>query len=323
MIWAGVKPQTRALYDTGIRSYLKVCRLHRIDRPFPATVRTLSVFITALAFGEHGVKRVKDTTISKYLSAIRSWHVDLDEPTHVFGNEHIRFLLQGAANLFPAESSDKREPMSPEVLKGMLTTRAATNETTSTQLNLNAAFTLAFAAFLRMGEFTWPDSDAMSKDFSRLHPAQKHVTFLPDHMLLTLPMSKTDKGNKGITIPVAKIDGPLCPYAHMKRLFDSRLYNPEAPLFSTAKGTFNRQTVISAMQRRIAALGTPAHNYLGHSFRKGAAKAAAAAGVLEEECKILGRWKGSAVKRYFRNHPNTILMLQRRVHRSGNSILNT
>lgn len=72
LIWARVKPQTRALYNTGIRSYLKVYRLHRIDRPFPATARTLSVFITALAFSKHSVKRVKDTTISKYLSAIRS-----------------------------------------------------------------------------------------------------------------------------------------------------------------------------------------------------------------------------------------------------------
>lgn len=317
-----MKPATRDLYDTGIRSYLKVCRLHQIEDPFPATVRTLTVFITALAFGEHSVRRVKDTTIAKYLSSIRSWHVDLNAPTDVFGNEHVRFLLQGAANLFPLESSDKREPMTPQLLEQMLTQRAATNETLNTQLSLNAAFTLAFAAFLRMGEFTWPDTHAHSRDFSRLHAAQKHVTFLTDHLLLTLPMSKTDKGNKGITIPVAKIDGPLCPYAHMKLLFDSRPYSPEAPLFALANGTFSRQTVITAMQRRIAAVGIPAHNYLGHSFRKGAAKAAAGAGILEEECKILGRWKGSAVKRYFRNHPNTVLMLQRRVHRSGNSILN-
>lgn len=322
LIWAGVKPSTRDLYDTGIRSYLKICRLHQIERPFPATVLTLSVFITALAFGEYSVKRVKDTTIAKYLSAIRSWHVDVNMPTDVFANEHIRFLLQGAANLFPAESSDKQEPMTSELLEQMLTQRAATNETWNTQLNLNAAFTLAFAAFLRMGEFTWPDSHVSSKDFSRLHTAQKHVTFLSDHLLLTLPMSKTDKGNKGITIPVAKIGGPLCPYAHMRQLFDSRPYNPEAPLFALAKGTFSRQVVIAAMQRRIATLGTPPHNYLGHSFRKGAAAAAAKAGILEDECKILGRWKGSAVKRYFRNHPNTVLMLQRRVHRSGNSILN-
>lgn len=41
------------------------------------------------------------------------------------------------------------------------------------------------------------------------------------------------------------------------------------------------------MQRCIFALGTPSQNYLSHSFQKGAAKAAAAAGVMEEECKIL------------------------------------
>lgn len=317
LIWAGVKPETRRGYDTAIRSYRKVCRLHQIDRPFPATVRTLSVYVTALAFGEPSVKRVKHTTISKYLSAIRSVHVDLNMPTDVFGNEHVRFLIQGASNLFPFESTDKREPMTPNLLEQMLTDRAATNETLNTRLNLDAAFTLAFAAFLRMGEFTWPDADALGEDFSRRHVAQKHITFLPDYFLLTLPMSKTDKGNQGVTIPIAKTGGPLCPYAHMKRLFDSRPYNPEAPLFALANGTFSRHTVITAMQRRIGALGTPPQNYLGHSFRKGAAQEAARAGLTEEEIKLLGRWKGTSVKRYFTTSPDRFLLLQRRVHRSG------
>lgn len=56
-------------------------------------------------------------------------------------------------------------------------------------------------------------------------------------------------------------------------------------------------------------LGTPPYNYLSYSFRKGATAAAAKAGILEDECKILGWWKGLVVKRYFRNHPNTMLML--------------
>lgn len=322
LIWAGVKPSTRKLYDTGIRSYRRICKLHGIDKPFPATARTLTVFVTALAFGEHSVNRVKASTIQKYISGIRSWHVDLNASTEVFANEHIKFLLTGAANLFPATTTDKRQPIDPNLLQGMLSDRAVAAEDTTTKLNLNAAFTLAFMAFLRMGEFTWPDSHAIAPDFSQQHFAQKHVTFLPTHMLVVLPMSKSDKSNKGVTIPVARINGPICPYTHMKALFDSRPYNPDSPLFALSSGSFSRQKVIDAMHRRIAALGIPAYDYLGHSFRKGAAQAAAAAGILEDECMIMGRWKGSAVKRYFRNHPDTILTLQRRVHRtSTNTIL--
>lgn len=321
LIWAGVKPSTRHLYDTGVRSYLKVCNLHRIDNPFPATVRTLSVYITALAYGEYHVKRVKSTTIQKYLSSIRSWHVDVDMPLDVFSNEHLKLLISGAGNLFPDTSTDKRQPIDARLLEAMLSPRATASEDSTTQLNLDAAFTLAFMAFLRMGEFTWPDSHIIAPGFSQQHVAQKHVTFLPNHMIVVLPMSKSDKANKGVAIPVTRTNNPICAYNHMRRLFDSRPYDPEAPLFAMASGSFTRQKVIDAMHRRIAALGLPAHEYLGHSFRKGAALAAAAAGILEEECMILGRWKGSAVKRYFRNHPETILTLQRRMLRDPNTVL--
>lgn len=109
-----------------------------------------------------------------------------------------------------------------------------------------------------------------------------------NYLLLTLPISKTDKGNEGVIIPVARIGEPLCAYDYVRRLFDSRLYVLKALLFTTIKGIFLRQIVIAVMQRRIAALGTPSYNYLGHSFRKGAAKAAIAAGVTKEKCKILG-----------------------------------
>lgn len=63
--------------------------------------------------------------------------------------------------------------------------------------------------------------------------------FLLDYLLLMLLISKIDKGNKGIIIPIAKISGPLYPYAHIRQLFNSRPYNPEAPLFALAKGTFS------------------------------------------------------------------------------------
>ena len=54
-----------------------------------------------------------------------------------------------------------------------------------------------------------------------------------------LPMFKINKGNKGIIIPIVKINSPLYPYTYIKCLFNSHLYNLEAPLFSIAKGTFN------------------------------------------------------------------------------------
>lgn len=48
--------------------------------------------------------------------------------------------------------------MTSELFERMLSDRAVKNEALDLTLNLNAAFTLALAAFLRIGEFTWPDN---------------------------------------------------------------------------------------------------------------------------------------------------------------------
>lgn len=93
LIWAGVKPGTRDLYDTSIRLYLKVCKVHNITQPFLVIVATLSIFITALVFGESSIRRIKYTIITKYLIDVCSWYMDLNMPTEVFGNNYVRFLL--------------------------------------------------------------------------------------------------------------------------------------------------------------------------------------------------------------------------------------
>ena len=52
-------------------------------------------------------------------------------------------------------------------------------------------------------------------------------------------MFKINKGNKGIIILITKINSLLYPYAYIKHLFNSHLYNLEALLFNIAKSTFN------------------------------------------------------------------------------------
>lgn len=106
---------------------------------------------------------------------------------------------------------------------------------------------------------------------------------------MMLPILKSDKVNKGVTIPIMYINNLICAYNHMQRLFNSHPYNPKALLFAMASGLFTCQKVIDAMHRRITALGLPAHEYLDHSFRKGAALTTAATSILKEEYMILSR----------------------------------
>ena len=52
------------------------------------------------------------------------------------------------------------------------------------------------------------------------------------------------------------------------------------------------------VRQAIGALGLNSQNYAGHSFRIGAATAAAECGVEDSVIKALGRWKSSAFQVY-------------------------
>jgi hypothetical protein len=64
--------------------------------------------------------------------------------------------VQGAVNLFPPQPRAQRTPISHNLLIRLISPAASASENAVDALAINAAFTLAFAAFLRMGEFTYP-----------------------------------------------------------------------------------------------------------------------------------------------------------------------
>ena len=84
-----------------------------------------------------------------------------------------------------------------------------------------AAFTLAFFAFLRCSEFTYPRARNFSSQFNLTTDC---VTFSPSlarpqHMLLKLKSSKTDSFRQGQTLVVARCSSLLCPVSAMQRYF--------------------------------------------------------------------------------------------------------
>lgn len=54
--------------------------------------------------------------------------------------------------------------------------------------------------------------------------------------------------------------------------------------------------------------------FSGHSFRRGAATAAAEAGFTEYEIQLLGRWRSDAYKLYIESSRSRILNLSTRLH---------
>jgi integrase len=315
LLWAGLKETTRKAYASATRSYEDFCRLQSI-KAWPATSQGLASWIVERAWGNTtpGMGQVSGKTLRTYVSALRSIHVDLDLPTLVFESPHVQRLLDGAIRLFPAKPKRKRLALTRDILLKALTPEASRNETQSDRLNANAAFSMAFAGFMRIGEFTHKQSDLDDLNrFTIEKLTRRCVTQSEggDHYILFLPRSKTDHDNSGVHIVVATASDAACPHYHMMALINGDKREPYDPLFNLSTGAFTREKALSILNKRLARVGIDPQEYSGHSFRKGAAQEAYNNHMSEEQIQALGRWSSDVVRRYFKRNPMRLFALQK------------
>ena len=141
--------------------------------------------------------------------------------------------------------------------------------------------------FLRSGEFTTSPGRP-----SPLEPSDIAVDSRsrPSYITVTLRQSKTDQFGVGTTIYIGKTGTNLCPVAAAPGL-----------LFIREDGSpLSRSWLVRAVRENLTEAGLDAMGYSGHSFRIGAATAAAQAGLSDSVIQLLGRWKSSAFLSYIR-----------------------
>ncbi|KZP17754.1 hypothetical protein FIBSPDRAFT_1046642 [Athelia psychrophila] len=159
------------------------------------------------------------------------------------------------------------------------------------------------------------------KDIATLSPILPQETVKlavsRDKKTPTLPASKTDPFRKGVSITVAAAPGICsCPVTALKLLFErAPRAAGEIPLFENLDGTvLHRGTFIATIRKALLAAGYDAALYAGHSFRRGAASSAAAAGFSDYEIQLLGRWRSDAYKLYIDADPARIIRLSSLLH---------
>ena len=261
--------------------------------------------------------RSKPETIEGYLIGIKNRHVEEGLPTDVFNDPRLKRILRGAIRLLGPTPTRERGEIERPLLLGMLN---SLSDSTFDHVNLRAAFTVAFAAFLRAGELTW---SKWNPDNHTTHLSRGSVTFLENGtgVLLQLPRSKTDPLGKGTTIPLAPANDLACPVASLRTLF-SRYPRPATdPLFTRLVGPFDKDWFEVSIKQAILHTGRDPSTFSGHSFRRGAANSAIAAGISKEEIKELGRWKSSAINRYITPKSSVDLRLasNRKLHLAPSS----
>ena len=218
-------------------------------------------------------------------------------------------MIAGVRRLRGEAGTQERLPITKDLLLQML---PHLSQRTREGATLYASFCLAFAAFLRIGEFTYSLKDRTA-DFSKWFLTRRSMRLFDNHLELTLPASKTDPFRRGVTLTIAASGDDACPVEAIRYLFRRWKAPLDSPLFETAGG-FTRELVIGQVRQNLALLGIKGH-YSGHSFRRGAATSARAAGLSDDEIMLLGRWKSDAYRLYIDTHPERLLAASRRHQR--------
>jgi len=156
--------------------------------------------------------------VKLYLCGLKSYQLDLRLECNAFADLRFERALQGIKR-DPSEP-DRRERTPPTRPHLRLILNRIGNSHYD-DLVLHAAFTLAFAAFLRVGEFTYRQTDLDSGPaFRKWFLTKSSIRFIAGgaHMELTIPSSKTDPGRHGVQLTIAASNDSACPVAAMKQL---------------------------------------------------------------------------------------------------------
>ncbi len=277
----------------------------------PASQHAVMEWVASL-----GARGLQPKTIKSYLTGVRSLHVDADLPFAVCESPVVQRLIRGIKRYHGERARNPKLPITLDILRRLC---SSLSPTSLQDVNFQAAITLAFAGFLRCGEFTVSKESAYSPSTSL---SRGSAQFLPDlatatHVVISLPASKTDPFRKGVSILVASAPGAAtCPVSALRHLFQMDPQDPAVPMFlgDVPGSPLTRSSFVIRLKSLLSALGFDGAKYSGHSFRRGAATSAASVGYADHEIQQLGRWRSDAYRLYIDVSRDRILHLSTRLH---------
>lgn len=251
---------------------------------------------------------LRPQTIAAYLSAIRHLQVSagMEAPNRADW-PRLPYVLKGIMRSQEA-APRRRLPISTDILSKLL--GVWSTEDYESRM-LWAAVCVGFFGFMRSGEFTCRSSSDEPPILSSAVAVDSHVS--PSMVKIFLKKAKTDPFGKGIDIFLGRNDTPLCPVAAVLRYLAVRS-KTVGPLFVWEDlSPLTRDQFVRKVKQALLAVGIDASCYSGHSFRIGAATAAAMAGVPADTIKMLGRWESDAYRLYIRTPRETLASISKTI----------
>ena len=271
--------------------------------------------------------KIKAASIRTYMFGIHRWHLELNLPSPIQGNEFVwatwrgikRFQGQTAAEIGNAPAH--REPITAGILAQI---QKRLNLRARSQATRWAAYTMGTFALLRISEFTVPNDYAPSdinfkplvlrwrniewynQDGKRIIMIDGSFPEEPTEYRLLLPASKTDPFRKSVTI---RVFTPMAVEAlrNLAELVGQNMgYNDPIFINGVTRCPYTRSQLIDALRRDLENCGLQSSRYNGHSFRRGGAQTLAEAGISEDVIKLMGRWLSDAYLLYIKTPPEVI-----------------
>lgn len=288
MLNAANAVNTTSTYITGISAFEKFRVLTQLSVTWPPPLDQLVNFIAYLSLNGY-----LDATARAYISAI-GYKCKIEGLMDNTNRFIVAKLLQGFKRL--RNRVDGRLPLTEHMLAQLIRVLTSICHNKYEAILFSSAYTLTFFAFLRVGELT------LSKgNNSEVILGIQDVKIKDKNLQIVLRHSKTDQFNKGVTIVLNSHAGITCPVHCM---IDYMQIRPKisGPLYCHFDGKpITRYQFSAVMGKALAVLGYNSKLYTTHSFRIGAATAAAEKGLSDEEIKLAGRWKSSAFQTYIRS----------------------
>lgn len=122
----------------------------------------------------------------------------------------------------------------------------------------------------------------------------------PQTIRVKLKRSKMDQLGKGVEVFIGKTGCPLCPVAGVVAYMVARGSTPGPFFIFKDHQPLTKPRFTKEIREVLEALGLPYLSFVSHSFRIGAATAAAKAGIEDSSIRMMGRWSSSAFLAYVR-----------------------
>ena len=285
-----------------VAEYREFCLINHY-KPFPASEPALLNY-----FAQHAGKWAS-TTMRTTKARLKSYHVEAQYDTSAFESPRVLHLIKGITRVHGARTKPPRRQLTFNLLDSIIPYCNKSFDETC----IKAALCVAFAAFLRGGDFTYSAWTAVEQ---ATKPCRASIKFSQGFATLTLPKTKTEQLGKPTVIKLMETYRPSCPVSNLRDLFNRFPAPNHAPLFARINplapsynlGYFTDTYFASMMRTLLLRAGINPKGFSNHSIRRGAAQSAADAGLTKDNIQTLGRWKSDAVLRYVT--PASALVLQ-------------